>query len=295
MKFGISPSPFQWWISAEQLSEWAKTAEDFGYDGIFIPDHYDLPAPPFPSNVLVDAWTTLAYIAAKTTKIKLGSMVSPVPRWVPSQLAKVIAMVDTLSGGRVIAGFGAGYCQNEFLNYAPGGVFDKPDVRFEKFIEGVRIILKLWTEESVTFNGRHYKLVNATLKPKPVQKPHPPIWSGAQRPRMLEATAMHFNGWVPDRSMWMKVSNTGTRGVSGPEEYAIYVRKLKELLKKFGRNENDFTFGVLGEINFDSELVENYRKAGCQYYIVEIGPAAKPNQYITLTKKFAEEIISSFT
>jgi hypothetical protein len=106
---------------------------------------------------------------------------------------------------------------------------------------------------------------------------------------------MHFNGWVPDRSMWMKVSNTGTRGVSGPEEYAIYVRKLKELLKKFGRNENDFTFGVLGEINFDNELVENSRKAGCQYYIVEIGPAAKPNQYITLTKKFAEEIISSFT
>ncbi|MCS7114774.1 MAG: LLM class flavin-dependent oxidoreductase [Nitrososphaerota archaeon] len=293
MKFGISPSPFRWWTRIEQLEDWVKTAENLGYDGVFIPDHYNLPVPPFPSNELVDTWITLAYMAAKTDKIKLGSVVSPLPRWVPSQLAKVIATVDVLSNGRVIAGLGAGYYQDEFVNYAPGGSLDPPAVRFEKFLEGVQIILKLWSEEKATFNGKYYKLVNAILEPKPIQKPHPPLWSGGQRTRMIELTATYFDGWIPHTFKGDARAQV-TPGIPSSEAYEAYVRRIKENLRTVGRDASRFTFGVLCALNFDSEFFENYKGAGCQYCIVEIAPPARPTQYLELTKKFAKEIIPSF-
>ncbi|MEM3551222.1 MAG: LLM class flavin-dependent oxidoreductase [Candidatus Bathyarchaeia archaeon] len=295
MRFGISPAPYVWWIKLEQLVEWAQTVENLGYDAILIPDHYALPSPPFPSNELVDTWTTLAYLAAKTTKIKLGSMVSPIPRWVPSQLTKVITMVDILSKGRVIAGLGAGYYQEEFVNFSPSGSLDEPRVRFEKFLEGLQIMLKLWREEKVTFKGKYYTLENAMLMPKPVQKPNPQLWSGAQRTRMIEVTAKYFDGWIPHSFRWMTESDTGTRGISSHEEYSVYAVKIKSLLRKFGRDERSFTFGVLGEINFDANHFENYLKAGCQYFVVEVAPPTKPEQYFELTKRFAREIMPSFT
>ncbi|MEM2632086.1 MAG: LLM class flavin-dependent oxidoreductase [Candidatus Bathyarchaeia archaeon] len=294
LKIGISPSPFQWWKKIEQFETWIQTIERLGYDGIFIPDHYNLPSPPFPSNELVDTWTTLAYIAAKTSKIKLGSVVSPLPRWVPSQLAKVIATVDVLSNGRVIAGVGAGYYQDEFVNYAPSGSLDPPNVRFEKFIEEVQIILKLWSEDRVTFNGKYYKLTNAILEPKPIQKPYPPLWSGGQRTRMIELTAMYFDGWIPHTFKGDARAQV-TPGIPGPEAYEAYVKRIRENLRRVGRDESKFTFGVLCAINFDSEFFESYKRVGCQYCIVEIAPPAEPTRYMELAKKFAEEIIPSFS
>lgn len=293
MKFGISPSPFCWWTTLEQFSEWIQTVDESGYDGVFIPDHYNLPVPPFPSNKLVDAWTTLSYIAAKTKNVKLGTVVSPLPRWIPSQLAKAIAMVDVLSRGRVLAGFGAGYYENEFVNYAPNGALDPPKVRLEKFVEGIQVILKLWCEEKTNFEGKHYRLIDAVMEPKPIQKPHPPIWSGGQRRHMMEVTAKYFDGWVPHRFKG-DARAQATPGLEAPEKYAMQVEKIKKLLKKFGRDADKFTFASLGAINFDINLIEEWQRAGCQYYIVEIAPPAKPEHYIELTKKFAEEIFPSF-
>lgn len=295
VKFGIGPSPSIWWSKLEQLEKWAQMAEELGYDAILIPDHYALPSPPFPSNELVDTWTTLSYLAAKTTEIRLGSMVSPIPRYVPSQLAKIIAMVDVLSNGRVIAGLGAGYCRDEFVNYSPSGSLDEPRVRLERFLEGLQIMLRLWREEKVTFKGKYYTLENATLMPKPVQKPNPPLWSGAQRTRMIEITAKYFDAWIPDSFVWMSVAEVGTRGVSGPEEYGAFVRRIKDLLKRFRRDERKFTFGVLGKLDFDTEQFERYIRAGCQYFVVEIVSPKKPERYFELTKRFAEEIMPSFT
>ncbi|MBS7647442.1 MAG: LLM class flavin-dependent oxidoreductase [Candidatus Bathyarchaeia archaeon] len=294
MKFGISPAPCVWWTKLEELEKWAQTAENLGYDAILIPDHYAFPSPPFPSDKLVDTWTTLSYVAAKTTRIRLGSMVSPIPRWIPSQLAKVITMVDILSNGRTIAGLGAGYYRDEFVNYSPSGILDEPRVRFEKFLEGLQIMLKLWSEEKVTFKGKYYTLVDATLMPKPVQKPHPPLWSGAQRTRMIEVTAKYFDGWIPHTFKWEWVLDIGSKGISSPEEYSVYVERIKKLLRNFGRDGRNFTFGVLGELDFDIKRLERYSDAGCQYVVVEIAPSTKPEQYLELTKKFAKEIMPSF-
>lgn len=293
VRFGINPTPHPWSV-LKKFVEWSVKVEDLGYDGIFIPDHYDLPVPPFPSNELVDAWTTLSYVSAKTTTIKVGSIVSPIPRWIPSQLAKVIANVDVLSEGRVIAGFGVGFYPPEFINYSPIYSFEDDRTRIEKFEEGVQIILKLWTEDIVNFDGKYYKLSNVVLLPKPKQKPHPPLWSGGMGPRALKITAKYFDGWIAHRA-------PSPHRIISLEDYENRIKIIQKRLSKYGRDPTKFTFAFLlmigldlKSINDSIKFIEDHKKAGCQYFIVEFTPPPPPQKYIELSEKFAKEIIPSF-
>lgn len=293
LRFGINPTPHPW-RDVQKFGEWCVRAEELGYDAIFVPDHYNVPTPSFPSNDLVDAWTTLAYISAKTSKIKIGSLVSPIPRWIPSQLAKVIANVDFLSNGRVIAGFGVGFHPAEFINYSPSPYWDEDHLRVAKFVEGLQVILKLWTEDMVTFAGRYYTLKDAVLSPKPIQKPHPPLWSGGMGPLMLRITAKHLDGWVAH-------SAPSPHSIKSFEDYRTRVRTIQNYLREYGRDVGKFTFGfllmiglVIKDMKDSVEAIENYRKAGCQYFITEFTPPPPPHRYMELTEKFAEEIISTF-
>jgi alkanesulfonate monooxygenase SsuD/methylene tetrahydromethanopterin reductase-like flavin-dependent oxidoreductase (luciferase family) len=294
LSFGINPTPHPW-EDVKKFDEWCVEVEGLGYDAVLIPDHYDLPVPPFPSNKLVDAWTTLSYVSAKTSSIKVGSLVSPIPRWIPSQLAKIIANVDLLSEGRVIAGFGAGFHIGEFLNYSPTLSWDEDRIKVQKFEEGLRVILKLWTEEKVTFTGKFYMLKDAVLLPKPLQKPHPPIWSGGMGPQMLKLTAKYCDGWIAHRA-------PSPHRIKSAEDYEARVKAIQNYLKNYGRDVQKFTFAFLLMIGLDvkdmkeaSELIEDYSELGCQYFIVEFTPPPPPQKYIELTEKFAQEIIPSFT
>lgn len=292
MKFGVSPSPFLWWKSVKEFEKWVQEAESLGYDSIFIPDHYNLPVSQFPSNELMDAWTVLSYIAAKTKRVNIGTCVSPLPRWLPSQLAKIIATVDLLSEGRVIAGLGAGFFPDEFINYSPQGFLGEPKERIERFLEGLKIMIKLWTEDKVTFNGKYYKLKDAVLLPKPRQKPRPPLWSGGLGPRMLKITAKYFDGWIPHK---------GGPGYPDPERYGQAVSSIKEHLKRYNRSIGKFTFALLSwiteRVTDDIKIIERYVQAGCQYYIVEI-PWSIPmsnGRYIEAIRNFAKEVVPSFS
>jgi alkanesulfonate monooxygenase SsuD/methylene tetrahydromethanopterin reductase-like flavin-dependent oxidoreductase (luciferase family) len=289
MKFGISPSPFVWWKNVKMFENWIFEVENCGYNAIFIPDHYNLPVSDYSSNDLLDAWSTLSYVAAKTERINIGACVTPIARWLPSQLAKVIANVDILSEGRVLAGFGLGWFPDEFVNYSPQGTFDKPNVLSQRFLEGLNIIIKLWTEDKVTFNGKYYNLKDAELLPKPKQKPHPPLWSGGLGPYMLKLAAKYFNAWIAPRN---------GRKVLTPEEYKTKVEAIKFYLKKFGKSVDNFTFAVLmpnsGNIIDEAKFIEKYMQAGCQYYVVEIAPNVQYSERIEMVRRFAKEIIPSF-
>jgi len=292
MKFAASPSPFLWWKRTGEFVEWILKVESLGYDAIFFPDHYNLPISRYPSNDLLDAWSTLSYIAAKTRETKIGTCVTPLPRWLPSQLAKVIATIDILSEGRTIVGLGTGYFSDEFVNYSPQGCLGDPKERVERFLEGLHVMIKLWTEEKVTFNGKYYKLRDAVLSPKPKQKPKPPLWSGGIGPRMLKVTAKYFDAWLPHR---------GEAGYPTPEKYKEAVAFIKEHLKKYGRDPNKFTFALLGRIsekaNDDIDILEKYSQAGCQYYVVEVPltfPLSGGEYYMKVIEKFAKEVMPSF-
>jgi alkanesulfonate monooxygenase SsuD/methylene tetrahydromethanopterin reductase-like flavin-dependent oxidoreductase (luciferase family) len=296
MKFGINISgvfpkaknfPLSLFIDVATLSE------ELGYDGFFIPDHYNLPR----SNECAEPFTTLAYIAAKTEKIQLGTIVSPLPRYVPPQLAKIIAHLDHLSNGRMIPGFGAGWHPEEFYTYAPDQEWQTPSGRVGRTIEGIRLIRKLWTEEKVSFKGKYYSVKDAVLEPKPIQKPHPPIWSGGSGDYMLKMTAKYFDGWMPNNWRW---TNSGDLTA---KNYRKRIASLRSHLKKYGRDPETFTFGMQGGVTDSIQLVKAYRDAGCNYYIAFIGDDSprrgypfsfNPEQYLNLTKAFAKEVISAF-
>jgi alkanesulfonate monooxygenase SsuD/methylene tetrahydromethanopterin reductase-like flavin-dependent oxidoreductase (luciferase family) len=296
MKFGMNISgvfpqsknfPLSLFIDVGVLSE------ELGYDGYFIPDHYNLPR----SDECAEPFTTLAYIAAKTSTLKLGTIVNPVPRYFPPQLAKIIAHLDHLSIGRIIPGFGAGWNPNEFYAYNPEQVWYTPRERARRTIEGTQLIIKLWTEKNVTFKGEYYSVNNAILEPKPLQQPHPPIWSGGSGEYMLRMTAKYFDGWMPSNWRWTNAGDTTA------DNYKQQMKKLKRYLKKYGRDSSTFTFGMQGGVTDSVDLVEAYVNAGCNYYIAFIGDQTPdrgypfsfmPDQYLNLARQFANDVMTTF-
>ena len=184
IKFLIHP-PLGNFSSELRLNlEAIKKADSLGIDGFVLPDHYMTPQ----GNETLEAWVTLAYFAAVTDHIRLGTLVTPIPLRSPQLLAKMVSTVDVLSGGRSFLGVGAGWSKEEFEAYSQ---WDEPRVRVEKVDEGVALIKKLWTEPTVDFEGKHYKAKGAVLLPKPLQKPHPPLLFGGRGLRMLKLSGKY--------------------------------------------------------------------------------------------------------
>jgi alkanesulfonate monooxygenase len=167
----------------DQLLAVARATEDGGFDGFFRSDHYmaiwgeGLPGP-------TDAWVMFAGLARETTRIRLGTLVTPVTFRHPGALAISVAQVDAMSGGRVELGLGTGWYEAEHAAY--GIPFPPFGERFERLEEQVDILLGLWqTPVGRRFNhtGRHYTLTDSPALPKPVQSPHPPLIIGGMGPR----------------------------------------------------------------------------------------------------------------
>jgi F420-dependent oxidoreductase-like protein len=176
----------------------ARATEELGFDAFFRSDHYlkmgevsGLPGP-------TDAWLTLAGLALQTSRIRLGTMMSPVTFRYPGPLAISVAQVDEMSGGRVELGLGAGWYEAEHAAY--GIPFPGTAERFEMLEEQLAIITGLWDVpigQTVSFDGKHYPVSGSPGLPKPVQRPHPPILiggRGARRtPRLTAAYAAEYN------------------------------------------------------------------------------------------------------
>lgn len=166
----------------------AQTAERLGFEALFTSDHYYsvMGAEGRGSN---DAWTILAGVAARTERIRLGTMVSPVTFRHPTVLAKVATTVDHISGGRVEIGIGAGWWREEHRTH--GFPFPATDERFEILEEQVEIVHGLLTQERFSFESPHYAIEGCEFLHKPVQRPHPPIVLGGTKagPRMQRLVA----------------------------------------------------------------------------------------------------------
>lgn len=151
----------------------AESIERFGYESLWVYDHFH--TVPMPSQeVTYEAWTLMSALAAVTSTVRLGQMCTSNSYRPPSYLAKVAASIDVISGGRVEMGIGAGWYEHEYAGY--GYEFPRPAVRIGMLREGVEIMRRMWTEDEVRFEGKYYTLDGAICRPKPVQKPHIPIW-----------------------------------------------------------------------------------------------------------------------
>jgi alkanesulfonate monooxygenase SsuD/methylene tetrahydromethanopterin reductase-like flavin-dependent oxidoreductase (luciferase family) len=230
----------------------------------------------------------LTYLAAITEKIYLGTQFTPIPFRPPTILAKMLSTLDVLSNGRVLLGVGAGWSQAEFEGYSE---WNKPKVRVDKTEEGLELILKLWTEDEVTFNGKYYQALRAVLEPKPVQKPYPKLFiSGRPRSyRMLRLAGKYAD-----------IFNVAPRTAKGEE-----VRR-EEILKS-----RDAVLEVAGRANRIDKIAYAVSLRGTQYdprnYFLGIESAIelgakflvtyfpRDKDYLKNMKNFADEVMPSFT
>lgn len=183
-------------VSWPQWVDLALACEEHGLEGLFRSDHYVSFDHPKERGSL-DAWATISALASRTTRLRLGTLVSPVTFRHPAELAKVVVTADHASGGRVELGMGAGWFELEHVAF--GFPFPAARERFERLEEQVEIVHRLWDrdEDAVTFQGHHYRLEACPALPKPLQDPHPPLIlggsAGARASRLAARYADEYN------------------------------------------------------------------------------------------------------
>jgi probable F420-dependent oxidoreductase len=168
-----------------------KIADEARFDHCWAMDHLATIGGIGDDRPIFDGWELLAAMAVATSHVRIGLLVTGITYRNPALLAKIATTVDHLSDGRLEFGIGAAWAANEHEMYGISGL----DHRVGLFSEGLQVIRSLWTQERTNFDGRYYKMSNAVANPKPVQTPHPPIWTGASGPATLKLTARHADVW----------------------------------------------------------------------------------------------------
>jgi probable F420-dependent oxidoreductase len=183
VRFGLSP--LQAGGNFEETIQECERAEAAGFASVWLGEHHDN-STLYPTPLL-----GLAAIASRTRRLRLGTGVLLLPLYHPLAVAEEAAMVDVISGGRLILGVGAGYAPEEFA------AFGVPiEERGSRMAEALPLIQRLWTDEGVTHAGRHYRVTRATVRPRPVQRPRPPIWlAGWVEPAIRRAGRLG-DGWL---------------------------------------------------------------------------------------------------
>ena len=167
----------------------SQACEEAGFEGLFRSDHY-VSVQGRRERGSLDAWTTLAALAAVTTRIRLGTLVSPATFRHPSLLAKSAVTVDHISGGRAEVGLGAGWYDAEHSAY--GFPFPSTGTRMQMLAEQLEVVHRQWSEGSFSFDGQHYRVQDLDGQPKPVQRPHPTLIVGGVGGRRSLALAARW-------------------------------------------------------------------------------------------------------
>jgi len=192
MEFGIQIEP-QFGFEYEQISEIAKAGLENGFGTLWFSDHFMLDADST-DRVLLDPWLIMTTLVREFEDLRVGSLVFCNSYRNPALHAKMAATLDVLSNGRIEFGIGAGWKKLEYAAYG----YEFPDnmIRIEQLDESIQIIRKIWLEDKVSFEGKHYKIKDLVSFPKPIQKPHPTIWVGTMygREHMLKLAAKHGDG-----------------------------------------------------------------------------------------------------
>jgi probable F420-dependent oxidoreductase len=192
-----------------------QRAESHGFDSAWTQEN------PLGRMPTLDSVHLLTFAAAYTTRMRLGCAVHLTAVHSPVHLAKSLMTIDHLSSGRVIVGVGLGTPRHD----SAFGVDSA--TRVARFTEGLRLMKALWTEPSVSFDGRFFKLDNAAMEPKPVQKPRPPIWFGASHPNALRRAVRYGDGFIG-------------AGSTSTADFANQVVLLKQNLAEAGRDPATF-------------------------------------------------------
>jgi F420-dependent oxidoreductase-like protein len=263
----------------QQRAVW-RLADEAGFDHLWIFDHFNPIGGAPLDGVIWEGWTLLAAMAEATSRVRIGNMVTGNTYRHPGVLAKIATTVDHLSAGRLEFGIGAGWAEVEHTMLG----LDFPGVgeRLRRLDEACTVIKKLWTEERADFDGRYYDLTGALANPKPVQRPHPPIWiGGGGEQRTLRIVATHADVW---------------NFAGGPVETAIHkVEVLERHCADVGRDPAEIRLSVQLRFNGDDvdlflREVESFRQAGFTELVVIV---AEPDS-LRKAEAVAGEVLPRF-
>ena len=255
MKYGVHLPNFGSFGDVHVLIDLAKTAEDAGWDGFFLWDH--LLFCELDKNPHVDPWITLAAIAVQTKRINIGTMVTAFARRRPQKLARETVTLQNLSNGRLILGAGLGDpVEWEFETFHEE---TDPKIRAKKLNEGLDIVTQLWSGETLTYEGEHYQITDATFLPKPI-KPIP-IWIAGYYPRKAPMNrASRFQGMFPGH----------VDGKLLPE----HVKEIRTYIQDHRKDDSPFDIVAGGETKDSSDTAEVavYKDAGLTWWMEDISP-----------------------
>jgi F420-dependent oxidoreductase-like protein len=271
LRFGLKNSGQD--TTIEALRAVWRIADEGGFDHVWDFDHLASIGPGGPDRPIYEGWTLQAAMAEATQRVRIGCMVTGNTYRNPALLAKEAVTVDHLSGGRLEFGIGAAWAEIEHEMYGFPGL----DHRVGLLSESLRIIKSLWTEERTNFDGRYYHMKDAIANPKPIQKPHPPIWIGASGETTLRLVARHADVW----------------NISGgePDKVEGLIATLDEACRSVGRDPSEIRrsiqFGWDGEDR--QQLVEmcgHYLEQGVTEQVIYL----RGGQPEALAAKIAESL-----
>ncbi len=183
MRFAIATPQFA--VDPREVRRFLVRAEELGFIGAWTQEQI------LGTKPVISPLELMAYAAACTERIRLGCAIFVTPLRNPVHLAKSIISLDQLSGGRIDVGVGTGG------KFRPFAAFDSgPEHLITRFTEGLDLMKRLWTEPSVTFDGQFWQLKDAGMEPKPVQRPHPPVWFGANHPNAVRRAVRLGDGFI---------------------------------------------------------------------------------------------------
>ena len=265
MRYAIDVPNYGDYFDPRGLATLAHEAEESGWDGFFIWDHIYCGI----RDRTVDPWIALAAIAMRTERIRIGPMITPLPRRRPWKLAREAVAVDHLSGGRLTLGLGLGSPrESEFDLFGEEG---DPRVRAEKLDEGLEVLTGLWSGEPFSYKGKHYQVDEAVFLPRPVQTPRIPIWLGGMWPnRAPLRRAARWDGVFP---IYLEDGESKMT----PE----IMDNIVQYVASHRDEDGPFDVMVGGETPGDDparagEIVSAYAAAGVTWWAERIGPWRGP-------------------
>lgn len=275
MEFGLDVSQHQ--LSWDELSRRVRLAEDLGFTGVWVFDHFT-PLYGDPTGPCLEGWTLLAALAAVTRRVRLGTLVTGVTYRHPSILAAQAVTVDHVSGGRLDLGLGAAWHARE--HRALGIDFPPAGERMDRLEEAVEVVRLLMTTDGATFAGRHHRLEDATYRPRPVQRPHPPLWIAGSGPRRLLPLAAR----VAD--VWHTFGD--------PADLARKARILDEHAERAGRDPHAIRRATNVSLSQPSDAVrravEQRAQLGFDYLV-----ASWPEEGQARVERFVDEVVVPLT
>ncbi len=262
MKYGINIPNFGWFGDIATLVDIAIEVEESGWDGFFLWDHMLVFKQDDMVTKFVDPWIALAAIACQTNKIRLGPLITPLPRRRPWKVAREAVSLDHLSNGRLILGVGIGAPPDVEFDYFGENSDEK--IRAQKLNESLDIISGLWSGKPFSYKGHYYQLEEMTFLPKPKQEPRIPIWVGGGVPNKAPfRRAASYDGVAPVHSRW-------------PEPITPkLLNDVLEIILSERRDLTNYDVVVCGETTGkdsakDREKIDQWSQAGATWFLEDI-------------------------